>query len=264
MAGISEDIKSLYCGKGACSRHVILFGICVLYAIGSYLLKKHIILDIFFGIFISGYAVSYLHNVMHMNTESLPELTDFHWKNAFGIFGLGILWACYFIIPTGILMSLIFLLLIIFFPQTDIKILGVLTLFLSGLAALPCYLVYSLLFIAYSDKLSANRLKNPLVMLKLLRSFVQVFIVWIKYLLFCFGTVIAYSCIYGLSFFVIGSNLNAAIIINIFTGVFFIPLLYFINVTMLFSYPKSLISIYETEVKPWLYGENKNSDTINP
>ena len=258
MAGIIESYKKIYENKKI---HIGLFIIAFLWSVSSVLLDiaagkpdnyKQNIFDILFGIFIGAYSLKFLHNAINnIDNGVLPSFKNIKGKIYWDMIKLDIVWGFYAVIT--VLASVI-----LYLTLVHSIILPVTIIILTAFLAIFAYYIY----LAYAENLDTKGLYNIALIFKFIKpAFKDTMIKFCLFILIMLFAVIICILVYAAAA-IIGID-NIGHIAGDYYALDFIIFTfasYFIIVTWYFAYPYSLISTYNTKIKPLLRKEKDNGE----
>lgn len=250
MTGIFETIKKIYTDKNTTSKHLILYGLCLVYIFlttlfdikfGNFNTSKRNPIDMIFSILILLYSIQFITNSLNKNTDFIPSINQINWKNLIPLFIINFVWGTYILIFL-ILWTVLFLTL-----HHSVYLLYIGFIFFILIAPL-FYFVY----IALADNIALNKLLNLLLVFKFAKvAFIPFWKQVLKNGFISLIILAIYLIIYliGASF-----NLDNIFLISknfaLYDLFMYTVILYCLAIISLFVFPYTILETYTEKIRP--------------
>ena len=250
MAGVIDGFKGLYSGNSVLLKHVVL----LILVAANIMLNPESFLNLgiilLAALFMCVFSVTYLHNVLHFDAKSLPDLKEIKVKSLYEVAIFSLLWLIYFFI-----ISLVFLVLLFVPIQFLIYGMGKAGAFISGVilffVLVPVLNLMKFVFIKYADTYSLTFVLNPFFIFRIKSGFVTYLKKIFKYIGVSYLIFMIWMCI-AVPISMIISAQAQTICLKILS----VPLAYLFYLLWDFVFPRELKEIYlenftdnEVEVK---------------
>ncbi len=256
MSGILETIKKIYTDKNATSKHLILFGMCLIYMFLStifdikfknFYTSKQNPIDFMFSLFLSLYSIQFITNSFKPNADFIPPISKIDWKKLIPMIIINTVWTIY--LATFFIIGII----LYFSLPNSIYFLYV---GLVSIALLAPFFYF--LYIALADNISTKKLLNIMLIFKFVKAaFIPYWKQILKTIFVSLIILVLYFAIYITGTFF---NLDSISPINkdyALYDVFMFPVIFYcIIIIWSFVFPYTVLKIYTEKIKPIFYDEN--------
>lgn len=238
MAWVLDGFSGVYSGKNVLLKHVVL----LIFVAANIMLNPEtwfnlgIILVV--ALLMCLFSVTYLHNVLHFDAKSLPDLKEIKVKSLYEVAIFSLLWLIYFFIITLVLLVLLFVPV-----QILVYGMGKAGAFISGvilfLVMVPVLNLMKFVFIKYADTYSLTSVLNPFFLFNVKNGFVTYLKKIFKYVGVSYLIFMIWLCISIPITMIVPAQTQ-----TIYLKILSVPLAYLFYLLWDFVFPRELKELY--------------------